>query len=297
VTNASPGCEVLAVFGPTASGKSAVAEALAGELGTEVVSADAMQMYRGLPILTNQPDRATRLVAVWPLSYEGSVGEYQRLAHEAIDELVSRHGCAVVAGGTGLYLRAALGELDLPPAPEPGARARAEREYDMDPELAYERLATFDADAAARLHPNDRRRVVRALELMDAGGSLAPGEDQLWSEQTRRPTRVVGLEVPRGELERRITVRTEAMFERGVVQEVRAALAASVSRTAEKALGLHEIASLPPGDARERIIQRTRQYAAYQRKWMRRIPGLVTIDATRPLPEVVDAVLEVARAR
>jgi tRNA dimethylallyltransferase len=290
-------CEVIAVFGPTASGKSAVAEALAAKIGTEVVSADAMQMYRGLPILTNQPVHPTRLVAVWPLSYEGSVGEYQRLAHEAIDELVARNGRAVVAGGTGLYLRAALAELELPPALGPGARERAEREYDADPELAYERLAAIDSDAAARLHPNDRRRVVRALELMDAGASLAPGEDRLWSDEARRPTRVVGLDVPPDELERRIAVRTDAMFERGVVEEVRAALSGTVSRTAEKTLGLREVASLPADEARERIVARTRQYAAYQRKWMRRIPDLVTIDATRPLAEVVDAILEVARAR
>ena len=285
------------MFGATASGKSAVAEALADQLRTEVVSADAMQAYRGLPILTNQPERATRLVAVWPLSHEGSVGEYQRLAHEAIDELVARHGRVVVAGGTGLYLRAALAQLDLPPAPGAGERDRVEREYDADPQLAYERLARLDPDAAVRLHPNDRRRVVRALELMDAGGSLAPGEDQLWSAKTRRPSRIVGLEVPPDELERRIAARTDAMFERGVVDEVRAALAGTVSRTAEKALGLREIALLSPADARDRIVERTRQYAAYQRKWMRRIPGLVTIDGTKPVAEVVDAILEVARAR
>ncbi len=290
-------CDVVAVFGPTASGKSAVAEALARELGTEVVSADAMQMYRGLPILTDQPDHPTRLVAVWPLSHEGSVGEFERLAHEAIDELVARNGRAVVAGGTGLYLRAAVAELDLPPAAGPGARARAELEYDADPELAYERLALFDSDAAARLHPNDRQRVVRALELLDAGGSLAPREDRLWSADTRRPTLIAGLDVAPDELDRRIVLRTEAMFERGVVEEVSHALEGPVSRTAEKALGLHEIASLSPSDARERIVARTRQYAAYQRKWMRRIPGLVTIDATRPVAEVVDAILEMARPR
>ena len=290
-------CEVIAVFGPTASGKSAVAEALADTLRTEVVSADAMQAYRGLPILTNQPERESRLVAVWPLSHEGSVGEYQRLAHQAVDELVSQHGYAVVAGGTGLYLRAALAELELPPAPAAGDRELSEREYDADPQLAYSRLAERDPEAAARLHPNDRRRVVRALELVDAGSSLAPGEDRLWGAQTRRPTRIVGLEVPPDELARRIVLRTDAMFDRGVVEEVRSALAGPVSRTAEKALGLHEVVSLSPADARDRIIARTRQYAAYQRKWMRRIPDLVTIDATRPIAEVVDAVLEVARAR
>ena len=297
VSGVPPRSEVIAVFGPTASGKSAVAEALADRLGTEVVSADAMQAYRGLPILTYQPERPTRLVGIWPLAHAGSVAEYQRLAHEAIDELVGSRGQAVVAGGTGLYLRAALAELELPPRPAAGERERWEREYDLDPERTYDRLVEQDSQVAERVHPNDRRRVVRALELAEAGDSLMPGEDRLWSADTRLPTTIVGLDVSSAELERRIVARTDEMFQRGVVEEVRQALTGPVSKTAHKALGLREIASLPPDQARYRIIVRTRQYAAYQRKWMRRIPGLVTVDGTRPVAEVVDAVLEVARAR
>ena len=123
----SPICayEVIAIFGPTASGKSAVAHALASRIGTEVVSADALQVYRGLPILTNQPAEPTRLIAVRDLSEAMSVGEYAMLAHEAIDELVARTDAAVVAGGTGLYLRAALVDLEIPPAVEPASRADA----------------------------------------------------------------------------------------------------------------------------------------------------------------------------
>ena len=294
--------EVIAVFGPTASGKTAVAEALADALGTEVVSTDAMQVYDGLPILTNQPDRPTRLVAVWPLSHEGSVGEFQTLAHAAIDELVGANGSAVVAGGTGLYLRAALAELDLPPAPAEGARSRWEAAYDEDADAAFAELERRDPAAAALVHRNDRRRVVRALELAEAGSSLAPGESRLWSGGTRRPTLVVGLDVPKEELDRRIEQRTDEMFRRGVVEEVRAAVAnGRVSRTAAKTLGLSEISELPSEEARERIALRTRRYAAYQRKWMRRIPGIVMIDAGSASPgpptEVANAILEVARAR
>jgi tRNA dimethylallyltransferase len=289
--------EVVAIFGPTASGKSPVAEALADRLGTEVVSADAMQAYRGLPILTNQPDRPTRLVGIWPLAHEGSVGEYQQLAHDAIEELVARAGRAVVAGGTGLYLRAALADLELPSAPEAGARERWERAYDEDRGGAFAALVQRDPRAAERVHVNDRRRVVRALELADAGRSLAPVEDNLWGAHTRRSTVIVGLELPADELEQRIVERTDAMFARGVVEEVRQALAGRVSKTAEKALGLREIGTLGPQEARDRVIVRTRQYAAYQRKWMRRIAGIVMLDATRLVPEVVDAILEVARAR
>ena len=289
---------VIAVFGPTASGKSAVAALLAHRLGTEVVSADAMQAYQGLPILTNQPQPPTpRLVGIWPLVHEGSVGEYQRLAHAAIDELVAGRGHAVVAGGTGLYLRAAVADLELPRRPIAGVRERWEREYDADPAGAYHRLVAQVPQVAERVHLNDRRRVVRALELAEAGESLVPDDDRLWSTQTRLATTVVGITVPQAELERRIVARTDEMFARGVVDEVHGAVAGSISRTARSALGLREIASLPPAEARQRIVVRTRQYAAYQRKWMRRIPGLVTVDGTRPVAEVVDAILEMACAR
>jgi tRNA dimethylallyltransferase len=284
--------EVIAVFGPTASGKSAVAEELADQLGTEVVSADAMQAYRGLPILTNQSDRPARLVGIWPLSHEGSVGEFERLAQDAIDELIASHGVAVVAGGTGLYLRAALTDLDLPPPPADGVRERWEEAYDADPTVAHAVLAERDPAAAAAVHPNDRRRVVRALELTDAGRSLAPAASRLWADELRRSTLVVGLDVPTPVLTARIEERSRDMFRRGVVDEVAAALASGpVSSTAEKKMGLHEIASLGAAEAERALVARTQQYAAYQRKWMRRIPGIVMIDADRPAAEVAAAVL------
>ncbi len=288
---------VLAVFGPTASGKTAVAEALADRLGGEVVSADAMQAYRGLPLITNQPARPTRLVAVWSLDHEGSVAEYQRLAHAAIDELLAGGRTPVVAGGTGLYLRAALSDIELPPPAPPGARERWEAVYDADPGAAYAALAERDPAAAAAVHANDRRRVVRALELAEAGASLAPAQDRLWSSETRHPTLVCGLDLPNDALERRIAERTDAMLAAGAAEEARRALAGAISQTAVQALGLRELAELPPDEARSTVVLRTRQYAAYQRKWMRRIPGIVIIDADRPPEKVVDAILEVARAR
>jgi len=287
---------VLALFGPTASGKTAVAEAVAERIPAELVSADAMQVYRGLPILTNQG--SGRLVAIWPLDHDASVGEYQRLAHAAIDEILATGRTPVVVGGTGLYLRAALAELDLPPAPEPGARERWEALYDeRGASAAHEELARRDPRAAAAVHPNDRRRVVRALELAEAGSSLRPHADRLWDARTRHPTTIVGLDVPRDVLEARIVERTRRMFERGVEEEVRAAVSQRPSATAAKTLGLREIAELPRDEAFARIVIRTRRYAAYQRKWMRRIPGIVMLDANRPPAEVADAILEVARAR
>ncbi len=289
--------EVLAVFGPTASGKSSVAEALADRLATEVVSADALQVYRGLAILTNQPDRPTRLVAIRDLTETMSVGEYAGLAHAVIDELVEEHGSAVVAGGTGLYLRAALAELDVPPAPAAGARVRWQARYDDDPAAAYDLLVDVDPAAAAVVHANDRRRVVRALELAEAGASLAPDRNRLWVDDTRRPTLVIGLDVPPDVLRARIEARTRTMLRLGAADEARAALAGPISATAEKALGLREVAERPADEAHESIVARTVRYAAYQRKWMRRIPGIVMIDARQAPDEVADAILEVARSR
>lgn len=281
---------VLAIFGPTASGKSAVAGAVARLVPAELVSADAMQVYRGLPLLTNQSD--ARLVGYLGLDEEGSVADYQRLAHEAIDEVLAAGRLPVVVGGTGLYLRAALVELALPPPPAPGARERLEGLYDeLGSEAAHELLAERDPAAAAAVHPNDRRRVVRALELAEAGASLRPAEDRLWGGRTRHPTLIVGLDVPPEELERRIEARTRAMFEGGVEEEVRLALTGPVSQTARTIHGLSDVAELPREQAIEAIVIRTRRYAAYQRKWMRRIPGLVPVDGSRPPGEVAQEIV------
>ena len=293
----SSSLEVVAVFGPTAAGKTAVSQILADKLDTEVVSADALQVYRGLPVLTNQPELPTRLVAIRDLSDEFSVGEYAELAHDAIDELVRENGTAVVTGGTGLYLRAALVELELPPAVDVEVRARWESLYDADRDTAHARLRELDPPAAEIVHRNDRRRVVRALELAERGRSLIPARDRLWSTETRRPTLVVGLEVPPDRLDQRISARTDEMFARGVIDEVRVALADGVSRTAEKALGLRELAEQPSNLAREQLIARTRRYAAYQRKWMRRIDSIVMIDGDRPPEEVASEIVGLVRAR
>ena len=282
--------EVLAIFGPTASGKSAVAEEVTRLIPAELVSADAMQVYRGLPILTNQSE--ARLVGYLGLDEEGSVAEYQRLAHAAVDEILAAGQTPVVVGGTGLYLRAALADLELPPPPAPGARERLEGLYDeLGPEAAHELLVERDPAAAAAVHANDRRRVVRALELAEAGSSLRPGEDRLWSGETRHPTLVVGLDVPADELARRIEARTRVMFERGVEEEVRRALAGPISPTAHTIHGLDEVAELLREEAIEAVITSTRRYAAYQRKWMRRIPGLVPVDGNRPPAEVAQEII------
>jgi tRNA dimethylallyltransferase len=289
---------VIGLFGPTASGKSDVAAAVTELLAAEVVSADAMQVYDGLPILTNRSPHAERLVGIWPLSHVASVGEYAPLAHAEIDEILAAGGTPLVVGGTGLYFRAALAELELPPAPAPGARERWERLYDEDgATAAHARLAELDPTAAARVHRNDRRRVVRALELAEAGQSLVPLADALFGGAWRHPTLLVGLDVPKAELERRIEERTRRMFDAGVEDEVRNALQAELSATARKIIGLEEVATLPREDAIQSLIVRTRRYAAYQRKWLRRLEGLVMVAADRPSEETAAEIVALARTR
>ena len=283
---------VVGIFGPTASGKSAVAEAIARRVPARLISADSAQLYRGLAILTNQSP--AELVGVWGTDHEASVAEYQELAHAAVDAALAAGRTPIVVGGTGLYFRAALAGLDVPPPPAPGARERWQALYDeLGGEGAHARLAELDPAAAGAVHPNDRRRVVRALELAEVGRSLR-GE-RLWAEATRHPTLVVGLDVPPDELARRIEARTRTMFEAGVEGEVRAALARPLASTASKVLGLREVAELPREQAIEALALRTRRLAAYQRKWMRRIPGLVTVRGDRSPDEVADEILALAR--
>jgi tRNA dimethylallyltransferase len=289
---------VIGVFGPTASGKSNVAAALTELIPADVVSADAMQVYEGLPLLTNRSSHPELLVGIWPLSHVGSVGEYASLAHAAIDEILAATRTPLVVGGTGLYVRAALAELSLPPPPDPGARARWERVYDASgAAAAHARLAELDPQAAARLHPNDRRRVVRALELHETGRSLVPPRDTLFGGAWRHPTLLIGLDVPQPELDRRIAERTRRMFDLGVEEEVRPALSTGPSSTAGKIIGLQEVATLPSSEAIAAIVGRTRRYAAYQRKWMRRLEGLVMVAADRPPEETAAEIVALARTR
>jgi tRNA dimethylallyltransferase len=287
---------VVALFGPTASGKTAVAEALTQQIPAEVVSADAAALFRGLEVLTAAPEYPARLVGVFDVEHDVSVGEFQQLAHEAIDDVLANGHTPVVVGGTGLYLRAALADLELPPPPADGARERWEAFYDEHGAVhAHGRLQQLDPAAAARVHANDRRRVVRALELAESGSSLAG--DALWSADTRRPTVVFGLDVADDVLDARIRARAEEMVERGVVEEARAALARPLSRAASKVMGLVDFAELPSDEAVKALVENNRRLARYQRKWMRRIPGLVLLDGDRPAHDVASEIVAAVGAR
>jgi|SRR5580693_8106468 tRNA dimethylallyltransferase len=277
---------VIALFGPTGVGKTAVAVSLARALRARgerpiAISADALQVYRDLETLTGVATSAERaelehrLVSFLPIDASFSAGQYAQLAHAEIDTALAEGAWPIVVGGTGLYLRAALTDLQLRPPPAQGARERwsAELERHGAPAL-HARLAARAAWAAGEIDPNDRRRIVRALELLDAGELEPPeGPSQLWTEEVRQPTLLVGLVREREQLYRRIDARVEEMLANGAREQVRRAHAAGASETARKALGFEELL----GDDVEAMKRRTRNYARRQLTWMRKLANVHTI--------------------
>ncbi len=307
VSPPAPPPRVIALFGPTGVGKTAVALALADRLRAAgrrpvAVSADALQLYRGLETLTGVATPAEqarlehRLVSVLPVTASSSAGSYARRAHAEIDGLLAEGAVPIVVGGTGLYLRAALADLELRPAPPPELRARWERELAAHgAEALHARLADRAPAAAARSAPRDRSRLVRAHELLDLGEPLdPPAEDELWTTRTRHPTRLVALTRDRADLYARIDARVEAMVAAGAIDEVRAADAAGASATARKALGFAELlAAAAAGDdgARAAAVaamqQATRRYARRQLTWLRRLDragAIEVVDLTGSTP-------------
>jgi len=288
--------ELLAIFGPTGVGKTAVAIAVAERLRERgedpvAISADALQVYDGLPVLTGAAtaqERATlehRLVGVLPLGESCTAGRYAQLAHAEIDSALAAGRRPIVVGGTGLYLRAALATLDLRPPPDPEIRARWTVELTLQGAPALHRLLTRRApEAAARIDANDAQRVVRALELLDAGFEPPAGE-QLWTEDTRHPTRLIGLTMEREALNVRIERRVDEMFERGVEDEVRGAERRGASAGARQAVGYAEVLAGDPAAMKTR----TRRYAKRQLAWMRKLPGVTLLDATGRTPDDVAA--------
>jgi len=289
---------VLALFGPTGVGKTDVAVALAAGLRARgqdpvAVSADALQVYRGLEVLTGAADAAQRaalehrLLGFLPVTETFSAGRYARLAHAEIDAALAAGRTPIVVGGTGLYLRAALADLDLRPPPAPGVRERLEAELAVaGPQALHARLAATQPAAARAIDPHDRTRIVRALELAAAG--LPPPErdaSRLWTRDTRHPTRLVGLVMDREALAARIHARITAMLAAGAADEVRRADAAGASPTARAAVGFAELLR---GDV-EAMEVRTRRYARRQLTWMRKLPDVELVDVTGRAPAAVAA--------
>jgi len=292
---------VIALFGPTGVGKTAVAIALAQRLqeagqSPVAVSADALQVYQGLEILTGAANAAERgalehrLISVVPVDAGFSAGQYAELAHAEIDALLAHGRLPIVVGGTGLYLRAALTELSLKPPPPEGVRERWLSELERrGAQGLHAALRARAPGIAAGIEPGDRQRIVRALELLDAG-ELDPAdpvdearESELWTAAVRHPTLLVGLLMERELLYTRIDKRVQEMVALGARDEVRRAHAAGASETARKALGFDE---LLVGDV-EAMKRRTRNYARRQLTWMRKLPAIEVIDVSHRSAEDV----------
>jgi tRNA dimethylallyltransferase len=280
-----------------------VAVALAERLNGDAVaiSADALQVYEGMPILTGaarEAERAQlehRLIGFVPINHTFSVGEFMPLAHKEIDDAIGAGRTPIVVGGTGLYLRAALSELALKPPPPAGLRKRLEEEADrIGFEAMHARLAQRAPQAAEKVPPADRSRVIRLLELLEMGalGEEEPQvESQLWTEDTRHPTLLIGLAMDRAELYERIDRRVDTMVGEGALEEVKAAHDAGAAVPARKALGFQE---LLVGDI-EAMKTKSRQYARRQLTWMRKLPNVRLIDVTGRSPgAVADEILRQA---
>jgi len=274
---------VITVVGPTAAGKSELSVALAHALGGEIVNADSMQLYRGMDVGTAKLTIAERggvphhLLDIWPVTQPASVSEYQRLARQAIDEIRARDKAAMLVGGSGLYIRAAVDNLEFP-GTDPAVRARLEAELDQTgPGPLHGRLAAADPVAAAAILPSNGRRIIRALEVIELSGR--PFSATLPAYQSVYPLIQIGLTVPRTNLDQRIADRVRGMWDLGLVEEVRRLEAAGLreGRTASRALGYAQVLKLLDGEwteqeAAEQTIKATRRFVRRQESWFRRDP-------------------------
>jgi tRNA dimethylallyltransferase len=274
---------VLAIFGPTAAGKTSVAIAVAELLreGGEdpvAVSCDSIQVYRRLAALSGAPTESEqarlehRLVGVAEVTEEFSAGRYADLAHAEIDSLLADGRRPIVVGGTGLYLRAALADLDMRPQLPSEIRADVELELAENGPAALH--ASLEPVVAASVHPNDGKRIARLVGLARAGIDPPRGSDALWTEETRRPTTLVGLVLDREELRARIDARVDAIAAAGAQAEAEAAVEAGPSRTARAALGFDAIRE---GDI-DGMKGAQRAYARRQLTWMRKMRGVTLVD-------------------
>jgi tRNA dimethylallyltransferase len=285
--------EVLALFGPTAVGKTGVAIAAAEVLrgrGEDpvAVNCDSIQVYRGLETLSGAADEQQRaLLEHRLLSFvdpgdEFSAGRYAERAHREIDSLLAEGRRPMVVGGTGLYLRAALADLDLRPPVPAQIRERVEDEMDgRGPEALHAELAP---ELAENVDPNDRKRIARLTELSRAGIEAAAGAEGLWTAELRHSTLLVGLTMDRERLAERIDARVDEMVGAGAADEAREAEEGGASRTARAALGFEQyvadIDAAPSAEAIESIKAAHRAYARRQLTWMRRMEGVTLIDRT-----------------
>jgi len=288
---------VVTVVGPTAAGKSGLSLQLAAALGGEIINADSMQLYRGMDIGTAKLAPGERaglphhLLDIWDVTTAANAAEYQQLARAAIAEIHGRGAIPVLVGGSGLYIRAAIDPLEFP-GTDPVVRARLEAELDrVGPAALHSRLAAADPEAAAAILPGNGRRIVRALEVMELPGR--PFSAVLPAFESCYRVVQVGLRLPRVELDERIARRVTAMWQAGLVAEVRelAGHGLREGRTASRALGYAQVLRFLAGEwtqeqAAEETVRATRRFARRQESWFRRDPRITWLAAGDPgLPQ------------
>lgn len=275
---------VVCICGPTASGKSALADAVALEIGSDVISVDAMQVYRGMDIGTAKTPESERIVPLRMVdvaepSEDYSVALFQHDARALVDERLDGGITPVLCGGTGLYLDAVIDEMDFPSG-ETGGTARSAFESlaaDKGVEALWELLRTRDPDSAGEIHPNNVRRVVRALELLDEGTSYAAEHKGLKTRKPHYRALMWAIKRDRARLYERIDQRVDLMVDTGLVEEVQGLRERGLlaSHTASQAIGYKEIVEALDGqttleEAVELIKRRSRRYAKRQLSWLRR---------------------------
>ncbi|MGQ0464298.1 MAG: tRNA (adenosine(37)-N6)-dimethylallyltransferase MiaA [Sporichthyaceae bacterium] len=294
---------VVAVVGPTAVGKSDLGVALAQRLGGEVINADSMQLYRGMDIGTAKLTTEERggiahhLLDVWDVTEPAAVAEYQRMARSLVDSLIGRGVVPILVGGSGLYVRAVLDDLEFP-GTDPALRARLEEELAaVGAEALHARLVAVDPTAAERILPSNGRRIVRALEVVELTGG--PFVAELPEPTYVRPAVQIGLAAERPELDARIDARVDRMWESGLLDEVRGLLPLGLreGRTASKALGYAQAIAQLDGEfdetaARASTAQATRKFARRQQTWFGRDPRVHWLPAGTPdLPATAEAIV------
>ncbi len=295
---------VVAVVGPTATGKSALSLALAHELGGEVVNADSMQLYRGLDIGTakltsdEREGVAHHVLDLWDVTMTASVAEYQKAARAAVDDIVARGRVPLLVGGSGLYVRAVLEEFDFP-GTNPAIRERLEAELaETGPAPLYERLRAADPEAAAKILASNGRRIVRALEVIEMTGSTFTAH--LPEPTPYYPAVQIGVDRVTAALDERIAERVDLMWQQGLLDEVRMLDAQGLreGRTASRALGYQQAlaeldGSMTGPQAREDTTRATRRFVRRQRSWFKRDPRISWLDGADP--DLTRAALAVAR--
>lgn len=295
--------KVIFILGPTSSGKSAVAALLAERIKGEVISCDSMQIYKGMDVITQAPAEAVlagaphHLIKFLAPSEEYSAARYAEDAEKVIRDVISRGRMPIFAGGTGLYVKTLVDGIFEAPSKDEDLRRRLEEEArEKGAEYLHDRLKQRDAETAAKLHPNDLRRVIRALEVLElTGRTIHEKKKEREGISGEYDIRMFGLDVPRKELYARIDKKVEEMFASGLVGEVERLIGGNLAATARQALGVKEVSAHLEGamtlsEATEELKKNTRRYAKRQLTWFRADGRIVWVNAARSAQEIAEEI-------